>query len=66
MLDPDLVEYLTEYRLQAPTEPVSQYEGECNHVLLLFHEPLLYKRMHNMHHYDRPLVALIYVTCELV
>lgn len=28
MLDPDLDEYLTEYRLQAPTEPISHYEGE--------------------------------------
>lgn len=31
MLDPDLDEYLTEYRLQAPTEPISHYEGEWNH-----------------------------------
>lgn len=28
MLDPDLDEYLTEYRLQAPTEPISHYEGK--------------------------------------
>lgn len=28
MLDPDLDEYLTEYRLQAPIEPVSHYEGK--------------------------------------
>lgn len=28
MLDPDLDEYLTEYRLQAPVEPVSHYEGK--------------------------------------
>lgn len=27
MLDPDLDEYLTEYRLQAPAEPISHYEG---------------------------------------
>lgn len=28
MLDPDLVdEYLSEYRLQTPAEPISQYEG---------------------------------------
>lgn len=27
MLDPDLDEYLSEYRLQAPAEPVSHYEG---------------------------------------
>lgn len=31
MLDPDLDEYLTEYRLQAPTEPISHYEGEWKH-----------------------------------
>lgn len=28
MLDPDLDEYLTEYRLQIPVEPVSHYEGK--------------------------------------
>lgn len=28
MLDPDLDEYLTEYRLQAPAEPISHYEGK--------------------------------------
>lgn len=28
MLDPDLDEYLTEYRLQSPTEPISHYEGK--------------------------------------
>lgn len=27
MLDPDLDEYLTEYRLQAPAEPIGHYEG---------------------------------------
>lgn len=27
MLDPDLDEYLTEYRLQAPAEPIDHYEG---------------------------------------
>lgn len=27
MLDPDLDEYLKEYRLQTPAEPISQYEG---------------------------------------
>lgn len=30
MLDPDLDEYLNEYRLQIPVEPVSHYEGELN------------------------------------
>lgn len=28
MLDPDLDEYLSEYRLQAPAEPISHYEGK--------------------------------------
>lgn len=28
MLDPDLDEYLNEYRLQPSSEPVSHYEGE--------------------------------------
>lgn len=44
MLDPDLDEYLTEYRLQAPAEPISHYEGifwhtpnlHYNYVVVLF------------------------------
>lgn len=28
MHDPDLDEYLTEYRLQTPVEPISHYEGK--------------------------------------
>lgn len=39
MLDPDLDEYLTEYRLQAPNEPISHYEGKILQIfsLLLLH-----------------------------
>lgn len=31
MLDTDLDEYLTEYRLQTPTEPTVHYEGTSIH-----------------------------------
>lgn len=35
MLDTDLDDYLTEYRLQAPAEPITHYEGKC-HIQFLF------------------------------
>lgn len=37
MLDPDLVdEYLSEYRLQTPAEPIIQYEGNFIWFFLYF------------------------------
>lgn len=47
MLDPDLVdEYLSEYRLQSPAEPISQYEGNfiCFCFSLCGNESIVIKR----------------------
>lgn len=43
MLDTDLDEYLTEYRLQTPTEPTVHYEGMYKYIRFIILADILIK-----------------------